>query len=730
MLIAHPHRIMASTARQHPTMMAVHQQHSPSQQQQHQAYASSQHHHQEHPHQSSARSSSHSPLTDTFPHNSLGLIVPCDPSEAATSASASPLSQHDAPVASHLIAHRHRSVGSISSISSAGSIYETEPTVLHRPSLLRSFSADSSIYASSNPDTNDLHEYGAALASPCESPFAMTRSISGLFIGTPDQHARLALQSAGGHAGSPLQPTFYDENGNGPATSIAAHHGALLALSHGNDELVSTSASGPQHQPTAHPGAYTLAAPPVHGLLGQKLFDGDESTPMPMSTRVFEGQPPMHLHGQQEGATNSSGLPATPYTTRSGVVMGGTPASFASSARSPDSHVNSSPFEGFPLVQTRMHRSDSIDSYTTSNTSPMSEVGYMSLAEKDAFREALAFGQAFSHGALPMHSPSASSVYHLQESPLPPSAGMSRIASAPAFMQPAGQHGVHTPARPIPMNQHRGRGEFAIPTTPASASRGSISGEGGMSMVSHAAAFGMPPSTPEGRMIHVGIPHSAPGGPLSFLDSPVSMSSVLGSAGKQKRPRARQTGPPPLVVSSNDKTHVCWCGKRFKRMEHLKRHNKVHTQEKPYLCTYPGCQKAFGRTDNLAQHIKTHYRPNGFSAPPPEFLAATAVKKEARHDPHAAATAAAAAAAAISANMTSERAERSADGPTKRRCTISEGVPAMPQFEGGLGQPFGAAQQQHFDFSGDQHRVPLHSIIANSSPEGLLSQMTSLGSWS
>ena len=49
------------------------------------------------------------------------------------------------------------------------------------------------------------------------------------------------------------------------------------------------------------------------------------------------------------------------------------------------------------------------------------------------------------------------------------------------------------------------------------------------------------------------------------------------------------------------------CTATFAKREHLKRHMQTqHTDEKPFVCQYPNCDKAFKRKDKLQDHYRMH----------------------------------------------------------------------------------------------------------------------------
>ncbi|KAF7974516.1 hypothetical protein HWV62_11968, partial [Athelia sp. TMB] len=108
------------------------------------------------------------------------------------------------------------------------------------------------------------------------------------------------------------------------------------------------------------------------------------------------------------------------------------------------------------------------------------------------------------------------------------------------------------------------------------------------------------------------IAHTHPA-PYHAMTYPVS----LNASAALSMPHAHSPAPSMSSVSSHSGAHTTGsprskafmcplysCSRLFKHAEHLKRHLRAHSSEKPYVCAR--CDKRFVRADNLNMHSRTH----------------------------------------------------------------------------------------------------------------------------
>ncbi|KAI7900305.1 uncharacterized protein BX663DRAFT_518210, partial [Cokeromyces recurvatus] len=78
-------------------------------------------------------------------------------------------------------------------------------------------------------------------------------------------------------------------------------------------------------------------------------------------------------------------------------------------------------------------------------------------------------------------------------------------------------------------------------------------------------------------------------------------TTTTASSSSMHQKKSRSTKPKLFQCTGFGDCHMV-----FTRSEHLARHTRKHTGEKPYVCIVPGCSRRFSRFDNMMQHTQTH----------------------------------------------------------------------------------------------------------------------------
>lgn len=85
----------------------------------------------------------------------------------------------------------------------------------------------------------------------------------------------------------------------------------------------------------------------------------------------------------------------------------------------------------------------------------------------------------------------------------------------------------------------------------------------------------------------------------------------------QKRGRPKLEEISSLIkegVQSKSPIRCRFCKRAFPREKSLQAHQRIHTGERPYQCTHPGCHKSFVQSGQLRTHQRLHTGKLSFSS--------------------------------------------------------------------------------------------------------------------